>query len=129
MSKAKTFVADNFNNVKSHMPEMGLADIGLFSWDGFDEVQSSNRKDIFTRSTLDSSGLSLSHISEVSHEDELVQPRCIKKGKKIRAKGSSEKKIIALEDELANLRAQIALIVSAQSQGITKHCIFLAIFP
>eukprot|EP00794_Sanderia_malayensis_P004587 gene4587-5190_t len=137
MSKAKTFVEDNISNVKSHMPEMGLADIGLFSWDDFEEgiatssssSSSLSRKDIITRSTLDASGLSVSHNSEVSHDDIAIQPRCLKRGKKLREKGTSEKKIIALEDELANLRAQIAMIVTAQDKPKAAEAPMIPVAP
>ena len=119
MSKAKGFLEDNFNNVKSQLPEIGLADMGLFTWNEF-EVDSVDKKPgVITRNTLEHSSLSLSSISNISSEDaNSVAPRCLKRGKKIREKESSEKKITALEDELANLRAQIAAIVSLQEKGM-----------
>lgn len=117
MTKARTFVEDNLNTVKTHLPEMGLADMALFSWDGFSDEQQANGSDIVTRSSLENTGLGLSQISCNSEEGVAVQPRCVKKGKKLREK-ASDTKLSALEDELANLRAQIAMIVSAQEKPV-----------
>ena len=118
MSKAKDFIEENFNNVKSQLPELGLADMGLLTWNDFEVDPVDNKPGVITRNALESSSLSLSSISNVSSEDvNSLQPRCLKRGKKMREKESSEKKITALEDELANLRAQIAAIVSLQDKG------------
>ena len=118
MNKAKNFLEDNFNSVKSQLPEMGLADMGFFTWDDFELDSEDNKRGIITRNALESSCLSISNISNVSSEDgSSAPPRCLKRGKKMREKESSAKKITALEDELANLRAQIAAIVSLQEKG------------
>ena len=117
MDKARNFVEENLNTVKSHMTEIGLADMGLFSsWDGFEVESTANKSGIVTRNTLESSSLSLSHISDVSSEEIAAPPRIVKRGRKLREKETSQKKISALEDELANLRAQIAMIVTIQDQ-------------
>eukprot|EP00795_Rhopilema_esculentum_P007689 gene7689-13512_t len=114
MSKAKNFLEDNVSTIKSQMPELGLADLELFTWNGFEEEGSDNKSGVITRVTLDSSGLS--EISNVSSDELTGPPRCLKKGKKLREKETSVKKIAALEDELADLRAQIAMIVSHQEK-------------
>ena len=114
MSKAKNFLEDNVSTIKSQMPELGLADLELFTWNGFEEEGSDNKSGVITRVTLDSSGLS--EISNVSSDELAGPPRCLKKGKKLREKETSVIKIAALEDELANLRAQIAMIVSHQDK-------------
>ena len=123
MSKARNFLEENLNKVKSQLPEvnyenMGLADMGLFTWNEFDDDSVDSKSGVITRSTFDNSNLSLSSISNVSSEDvNKAPPRCLKRGKKVREKEGSDKKITALEDELANLRAQIAMIVSLQEKG------------
>lgn len=116
MNRAKIFFEENLNTVKAQLPEVGLADMGLFGWTDFDGPASDSKQGVVTRGTLDNSSHSLSSISNISAED-ASQPRCLKRGTKLREKEVSEKKITALEDELANLRAQIAMIVSLQEKS------------
>ena len=58
MDKARNFVEENLNTVKSHMNDMGLADMGLFSsWDGFEIESAANKSGIVTRNTLETTSV------------------------------------------------------------------------
>lgn len=122
INRAKDFFEENLNTVKSKLPEMGLADMDLFTWNDFDDESQEAKPGIITRGAMETSSHSLSSISNISTEDAVAPPpRCLKRGKKVRVKEASENKITALEDELANLRSQIAMIVSLQEKGESEH--------
>ena len=112
MDKAKTFVEDNVNTVRAHVPS--LADIGLL-WEDIDDnfiVNESKNQE----NSNELSGCGLDSISDNVNDNDFQSKDTKNNGDQHKASD----KISALEDELAKLRAQIALIVTSQEQKPSK---------
>ncbi|XP_057313127.1 mitochondrial fission regulator 1-like isoform X2 [Hydractinia symbiolongicarpus] len=118
MSHASTFISANLDQMRQHVDHVKyhvvptLADLGQLVWeDGFDEEDVVEENDQLTECEEEAED------EKSNKEDSISIPQSSKPTNETNS--TEDKKISHLEDELAKLRAQIAMIVSTQGGAST----------